>query len=455
MTHEPTHEPEDLNDPKTTTATTGTDEVRPAREREMGLDAESGEKPLLLLIGSSSKRNREFILRSVAPRYRLWLLQPAEVSWEAPYVVGNTVVDNTGADELVEAAREVAARHDVAGVFCYDEGLVWPAAFVSQALGLPGNPPEVIAACRDKNATRVALDLAGVPQPLSIGVASLDEALAAADKIGYPVVLKPRGLAGSMGVKLAADPEEVAAAYAAATAVSYPGVPVYEVSVLVEEYVDGPEISIDAVFYDGTCVPLALARKRVGFAPFFEEVGHLVDAADPLLADPELVDALRRAHDALGFHTGVTHTEFRLGPRGPRLLEVNARLGGDMIPYLGHLATGVDIALAAADVAAGREPDVTVKHRKAATVAFLYPERDLTVETVTVNEDRLTPPVHSAEVLADPGAVLRLPPRGYIARYGRIITLADTPEEAQVDTTGIIEITGRPLPAPAAEVTAR
>ncbi|GAA2974186.1 ATP-grasp domain-containing protein [Actinokineospora diospyrosa] len=411
-------------------------------------DNEAGQKPLLLLIGSSARRGREFILRSVTARYRLWLLQPAAVTWEGPYVVGNTVVDNTDHDALVAAAREVAAEHEVAGVFCYDEGLVWPAASVSVALGLPGNSPEAIAACRDKNATRVALAQAGVPQPGSIGVYDLAGALAAAEEIGYPVVVKPRGLAGSMGVKLARDPGEVEAAYAAATAITYPGVPVFDMSVLVEEYVDGPEISVDAVFHDGRFVPLAVAHKQVGFDPFFEETGHVVDATDPLLTDPELLEALERAHKALGFHTGVTHTEFRLGSRGPRLLEVNARLGGDMIPYLGHLASGVDIALAAADVAAGRVPDTTPQHRRTAAVAFLYPERDTRVDEIVVHEERFTPHIHDAIAMTDPGAVLRLPPRGYIARYGRVIAVADSPEEAKAalaNPTDLVELTGTPV----------
>jgi biotin carboxylase len=407
----------------------------------------SPDLPLLLLIGSSAQRSREFVLQSVTAGYRLWLLQPAAVSWEAPYVVGSTAVDNTDARELVAAAREVAERHDVAGVLCYDEGLVWPAASVSVALGLPGSPPEAVAACRDKNATRVALERAGVPQPVSIAVQDLDEALAAAEKIGLPVVVKPRGLAGSMGVALARTTAEVVAAHAAASAVSYPGVPVFDVPVLVEEYVDGPEISIEAALVDGRCVPLAVARKRIGFAPFFEEVGHVVDGADPLLDDPELLAALRDAHAALGFHTGVTHTEFRLGPRGPRLIEVNARLGGDMIPHLAHLATGIDVARVAADIAAGRAPDTAARHRRAAAVRFLYPEHDLLVERVVVHRDRFTPQVQRATALADPGRVLRLPPRGYIARYGSLVTLADTPGEAEAALevgTAVVEVVGTP-----------
>ncbi|MGW7412389.1 ATP-grasp domain-containing protein [Streptomyces sp. NPDC054863] len=415
----------------------------------MGTD---GGKPLLLLIGSSARRSREFILKAVSGRYALWLLQPAPVTWEEPYVVGGTQVDNTDPGLLVEAARQVAAEREVAGVFCYDEGLVTPAAHVARALGLPGNPPDTVIACRDKMATRIALERASVAQPASIGVCSLDEAHEAARKLGFPVVLKPRGLAGSMGVRRADGSEDVAGAYLAASGASYPGVPVFETSVLVEEYVEGPEISVDAVFFEGEGTPLAVARKHVGLAPFFEETGHDVDAADPLLTDPGLLDALRASHAALGFHTGVSHTEFRLTADGPRLMEVNARLGGDMIPYLGELATGVDVALAAADVAAGCRPRTEQTRRRAAAIAFLYPERDVEIETVAVHEDRFTPEIHSADAMADPGAVLRLPPRGYISRYARVIALADTVEQARTaleQATHIVELTHRPAEEPA------
>lgn len=408
--------------------------------------AKVGDKPLLLLIGSSSRRSREFILQTVSRRYALWLLQPAAVTWEEPYVAGSTVVDNTRPEPLIAAARRVAAEHEVVGVFCYDEGLVAPAAHVAQALGLPGNPPEAVAACRDKHATRTALARAGVPQPASVGVRSPAQARAAAEELGFPVVLKPRGLAGSMGVSRADGPSDVDGAYQTAAAASYPGVPVFDVPVLVEEFVTGPEISVDAVFFEGECVPLVVARKQVGLAPFFEEFGHVVDGGDPLLSDPALIDALRAGHDALGFHTGVSHTEFFLTADGPRLVEINARLGGDMIPYLGRLATGVDIAMAAADVAAGRRPDTEARHRKAAAVAFLYPEQDIVVESVDVPEGDLPAGVHSVVALVDPGAELRLPPRGYISRYARIITAADTVDEARAAlqlASALVTLTGR------------
>src|SRR5438094_85099 len=82
-----------------------------------------------------------------------------------PHVEGHTVVDNTDPEALVAASREVAAAREVTGVFCYDEGLVWPAAHVVEALDLPGTRPDGIRACRDKDLTRRRLDAAGVAQP--------------------------------------------------------------------------------------------------------------------------------------------------------------------------------------------------------------------------------------------------------------------------------------------------
>jgi biotin carboxylase len=405
-------------------------------------------RPLLLLVGSGARRSREFILESVSRRYRLWLLHPQAPSWELPYLAGFSAVDNTDPKLLVEAAREVAASADVAGVFCYDEGLVWPAAHVSEALGLTGNHPEAIWACRDKKATRARLAAAGVPQPLSIAVGSLAEAGEAAGEIGYPVVLKPRGLAGSKGVCRADGPADLAGAYAAARAAFYPGVPVYDEGVLVEDFIAGPEISIDSVFFDGACTPLVLARKQVAFDPFFEETGHVVDANDPLLAGAELRDLLERSHAALDFRFGVTHTEFKLTPRGMRLVEVNARIAGGMIAYLGILSSGVDTALAAADAAAARPAEVAFPLARVAGIRFLYPPHDMEVTSVAVRTGELRPPVHRAVAMTEPGAVLRLPPRGYIARYGYVIAVADRAEPvagALSAAADLFELTGRRL----------
>ena len=211
---------------------------------------------------------------------------------------------------------------------------------------LPGASPESVLACRDKATTRALLADAGVPQPASIPVSTAEEARKAADSIGYPVVVKARGLGGSIGVVRVDGPASVEDAFHSSASAQWPGVPRYAADVLIEEYLTGPEISVDSVVASGFVTPMVLARKQVGMEPYFEETGHTVDAEDPLLKDADLTEQLSRIHEALGFEHGATHAEFKLTPNGPRLVEINARLGGDFIPCLGMLATGSDPSVA-------------------------------------------------------------------------------------------------------------
>ena len=153
--------------------------------------------------------------------------------------------------------------------------------------------------------------------------------------------------------------------------------PTYEDGVLVETYLDGPEISIDGAVVDGRYVPLFVARKQLSEHPYFQETGHVVDASDELQRSPELMEMLRRAHVALGLRRGMTHSEVRLTSNGPRIVEINARLGGDLIPYVGMLATGIDPARVAVDVVLGREPDVEMTAAQGRRDPLLLPDRGL------------------------------------------------------------------------------
>jgi biotin carboxylase len=411
------------------------------------------DRPLLLLVASSYRVYRAYILESVSARYRLWLLNGAPPTWEDPYIVGHTVVDCLDLDKLTAAAREVAGHHEVAGVYCYDEVYVETAAHLSAALGFTTFTPDAVARCRDKNATREALREAGLPQPASKAVSSLDEAHAFAAGIGYPLILKPRNLGGSMGVRKVERPEDLDAAFALTDGVRMGGIRQFEDYVIVEEFLDGPEISVECVLHKGTCTPLIVARKVLGDGRFaFEEVGHDVDANDPLLTDPVMHDMARRAHEAVGFADGYTHIEFKLNGDAMHVIEINARLGGGMIPHLGRLTSGVDAPLAAADAVAGRTPDVTHPGPLlAASVRFGYPPYDMEVTSAKVHPEFLRPPIVEMEIGTQPGAQVRLPPRG-LARSGYVIAVAETLAESRAAVAGaerFFTFTGIPLePAP-------
>ncbi len=413
-------------------------------------DGASEARPLLLVVGSSYAAFREYTFRSVAAEYRLWLLNPAVPTWELPYLVAHTVVDCMDAEAIVAAARQIQREHEIAGVFCYDEAYIEPAAHASAALGFHTLDPAAVARCRDKSTTRDIVRGLGLPQPESIPVSTVDEAAVAAAKIGYPVILKPRNLGASLGVVKVDRAEDLAARYALTVGVTVPGVREFPDAVLVEEFVEGPEISVDCVLFEGHCTPVVVAHKLLGTVPGFEfeEIGHDFLAGDPLLDDPGFAAELTRLHAALGIRYGVTHTEFKLTPRGRVLVEVNARMGGGLIPHVGHLVNGYDIALAAARVCAGTEPGLRrAAELMAAAIRFVFPAYPMTVTDIEVRDDLIRPPIVEVGVAAAPGMRLRLPPLG-MSHSAYLIAVAETLAPARAalaDVSAIVQIHGDPL----------
>jgi biotin carboxylase len=382
----------------------------------------------LLVIGSGLKLYREYLVRSVARRarengLRLVLINNLKPTWQHEYFDDITVVNVFDHALLAETARELATRYTVAGVLCWDEPLVMPAAELADEFGVPGLSIPGVHGCRDKHSCRVRLTAAGLPQPGFHLAIDLDDARAAVTRIGFPVVVKPRALGASMGVSLARDAGEFDAAYRVAHEASLVGDEPYRGGAIIEGFADGPEISIDGAVHKGEYLPMFIARKSTGMPPFFEETGHLVDSADPLLRDEELLRVLAEAHRVLGIENGITHTEVRLTGRGPVIIEVNGRLGGDLIPLLGKTATGIDPGSVLFDVATGQRPDVAPTRSGVAGIRFGYPDHDCVVHSVEVPWE--APGLVMASPMVEPGTTLRLPPGGYIARHSFVACEAD------------------------------
>jgi biotin carboxylase len=410
-------------------------------------------KPALILLGSGDREYRGYMVESIARRYRLILLSTRPPTWERPYLADHAEVDPSNVPAVRAAAATMARRHDVAGLLTYHEPCVELAASIGRELGLPGCDPEAARRCRDKYAARRAFERAGVPSARCRLVHSRAEATAAAAGLGFPAVVKPRALCASFGVSRVDGPEGVAAAYDCAESSALPEAWSTRDGVLVEEYLDGPEISVDSVVHDGIVEPIVYARKLLGPPPFFEEVGHIVAPPEQVADDPgEVLAVVRAAHAALGVDRASTHTELRLTPTGPRVIEVNGRSGGDLIPYLATLASGADLALAAADVAAGGAPRLSPARSGAAGIRFFYPASAGRLAAATSMHRSGRPPwLHRLTWLIEPGAELR--PRAgslYYSRVGFGIVTAETAEECADRLSAVdqgITLDLRPPPA--------
>jgi hypothetical protein len=383
---------------------------------------------VLLVIGSGLKVYREYLVAPIHRRARaagldMVLLNNLKPTWQQEYFDEVIVANVFDSEVMGSAAREVAARRPVVGLMCWDEPLVLDAGLLAAEFGVPGLSVSGVRGCRDKQRTRAELTAAGLYQPGFELTTTVEQARAAARRIGCPVVIKPRAMGASIGVVFAADEAAVDEAFAVALSASRVDPGPYRASAIVEEYASGPEISIDGAVYKGEYLPMFVARKHSSDHPYFEEVGHIVDAADPLLDDHDLMHTLARAHRALRIEDGITHSEVRLTERGPLIIEVNGRLGGDLIPFLGRTATGIEPGEVLFDVATGQRPDTTPTRRAVAGIRFGYPERDCVLRSVSVPGD--APGLVAAAPMAEPGSTLRLPPGGYLARHSFVVCEAD------------------------------
>ncbi|MFC8368113.1 ATP-grasp domain-containing protein [Streptomyces sp. NPDC057239] len=273
-------------------------------------------------------------------------------------------------------------------------------------LGLPGPAPEAVGnACR-KDATRRVLADAGVPGPRFAVHEEWAGLARSAREIGYPLVVKPVDLCAGMYVRRVDDEEQLAAAVKAlgefpVNARGQRRAPV----VLLEELLDGPEVSVETVSHAGAVHVIGVTDKSVGGAPAFIETGHMFPAAlssaDAEAAEQTALGALK----ALGLTDGVVaHTEIKLTSAGPRVVEVNPRPAGNRITELIRHVTGLDLAAAFVDVSLGRAPDLrrTDTGLRSAAIGFLVPGATGTLEALDGSRVRTAPDVLEVQ-LAEPG----------------------------------------------------
>jgi biotin carboxylase len=272
-----------------------------------------------------------------------------------------TVVELRG-DTTADAAGLKAAH--VTGITTFGESGIQTTAALAAELGLPYHSVAVARALTDKHTQRALLeaaDVGGVANRLIRGVADWDAAVA---DLGLPLVLKPRSGEGSRNTHLAAG---AAAGRELVARLLDRSVAGHEQELVAEEYLVGVDlapygnyVSVESVCTDDGIRHIGVTGK-LPLVPPFRETGQFHPAA--LTADlrGEVEELTTAALRALGVCHGVTHTEVKLTAEGPRIIEVNGRLGG-YIAELYQRSLGVELVRAVADLALGRRVSVDGRH---------------------------------------------------------------------------------------------
>jgi biotin carboxylase len=313
-------------------------------------------------------------------------------------------------------------------------GTDWPvgvAARIAERAGLP-HPisPQTAVLATNKLRQRERLAEAGVPQPRSWVVGSGDDPPA----VDGPVVVKAPDRQGQKGLTLVVDPAALVPAIETARGAARSGL------ALVEELVDGPEVTVVGFSIDGVFTALTVTDRITAELPAF---GVALAHVWPSRAGGEAPAVAEAAVAALGIENGPSYTQLRISPEGPQVIEVAARLGGGHDAELVQAVLGVDLNGLALDAALGNElalPPHEPRVGGAVTRFLVAPPGVL--ERVEV------PAGLEARIYREPGYVFA-PLRRGADRAGAVLVTAESREEAlaraDAAANGVRFVIGGPL----------
>lgn len=258
-------------------------------------------------------------------------------------------------------------------------------AQVAQALELPQAFSANVVNERRKHQVRAALDKARIPNPLYAVTFNWEDTKIAASKIGYPLILKPSDLASSAYVTLVNNEQELSKAFQALKSFTHnfreqAREPVW----MLEEYMQGDEVSVEAVTFQGETTVIGITDKSVTGFPCFVEDGHMFPAHLAPELSQEINEYVVKVLRAIGHDHGISHTEIKITPDGPRVVEINPRPGGNYIAELVQHVTGIDLLEIHINLALNRKPnlDGLQARQGSAAIKFLVPPKAGVVEAL-------------------------------------------------------------------------
>lgn len=244
-------------------------------------------------------------------------------------------------------------------------------------------------------------------------------------ELHFPVIVKPRDNSGSRGVKLCRTKEELEQSMAEALEYSKLD------SVLVEEFIEGPEYSIEGLHYDGKTEVIQFTEKKTTEFPYNVELGHIQPANISDENKQKIREIVAKIGKALKFENCPSHTELKINERGIFVIETSPRLGGDYITStLTPLSTCVNMENQLLHIALGEKVNTqTERVEKASGVCFLnLPCGKVTAIDPAINEVGTWPNVYSFATSLKVGDEIH-PITSSLNRYGQFIVKGETREE--------------------------
>ena len=274
----------------------------------------------------------------------------AALAHEADYF---EVIDLKDIHKIEEFAQKLKAEDGLHGVMTAGTDFSASVAYIAEHLDLPGIPYETALDASDKERMRSCFRKAGLPSPAFIVFSETNLAVESIVlPFSFPAVVKPVDNMGSRGCRRVDTTTNLIKAVETALGFSRSR------RVIIEEYMEGPEFSIDAIVYKGEVTICGLADRHIFFPPYFIEMGHTMPTNIPPEEAEAIIKVFIRGIKALGIDNGAAKGDIKLTRSGPMIGEIAARLsGGYMSGWTYPYSSGADPAKGAICVALGQKPE--------------------------------------------------------------------------------------------------
>ena len=325
----------------------------------------------------------------------------------------------------VNTAKQFHRTCPLDGVMTVGTDASQTVAAVADALNLPGIPFEVAERATDKIKMRQVLKEKGVPVPDFRPIWTLEECQQAIQDMPLPLVIKPCDNMGARGVRKIERLDDLISAFREAKEASISG------KLILEEFMEGPELSLDALVFEDSIHITGVADRIIERAPYFVEIGHTLPSALPEKQQAKAVAVFKQAISALGIDIGAAKGDIKITPEGPKIVEIAARLsGGWMSAYTYPLSTGVNLYKAAIQIALGETPtDLKPKTSLVSAERSLLPPPGKILSIQGVEEARKIKGVKEIILMKEAGDMAE-EPRSNMGKVGYVITVGKTREEA-------------------------
>lgn len=349
-----------------------------------------------------------------------------------------TLIDLKDTSALCEYALHLKKTTGIDAVFTAGTDFSAAVAKIAEVCGLFSHSYEASLNASDKIRMRKCFSSHGVNSPKFFEVSEADNGTETLEGLlhtngfesnNFPLVVKPVDNMGARGCRMARNFDELVSAVK--TAISYSR----SKRAIIEEYMDGPEFSIDSLVFNGTINITGFADRHIYYPPYFIEMGHTMPTKFSINEKNLLIDEFKKGVFALGLHCGAAKGDVKLTKDGPKIGEIAARLsGGYMSGWTYPYASGVNLTKLALQIALGDDPYIPLtgisleSHQVSAERAWIsIPGKIASIQGF--DEAKNSAQVKDIFPRAKEGDFVSFPVNN-VEKCGNIISCAQTREEA-------------------------